>query len=95
MSTGMELLILLCSALAAALAGMAVFSNSRPPDPRLNQVMDEMEELKGLLTQMQKSILQLERKVDKDAKDGRNELKEVLERVAERIDKRLVELANL
>lgn len=95
MSTGMELLILLCSALAAALAGMAVFSNSRPPDPRVNQVMDEMEELKGLLNQMQKSILQLERKMDKDAKDGRAELKDVLERMAERIDKKLTEISNL
>jgi len=95
MSTGMELLILICSALAAALAGMSVFSNSRPPDGRINQVMDEVEELKGLLNQMQKSILQLERKFDKDAKDGRQEFKDVLEKVAERIDKRLVEIGNL
>lgn len=95
MSTGMELLILMCAALAAVLAGMSVFSNSRPPDGRINQVMDELEELKGLLNQMQKSILQLERKFDKDQKDGRNELKEVLEKVAEKIDKRLTELANL
>ena len=57
--------------------------------------MDEMEELKGLLNQMQKSILQLERKFDKDQKDGRAELKEVLEKMAERIDKRLVEFTNL
>jgi len=35
MSTGMELLILLCAALAAILAGMSVFSNSRPPDARI------------------------------------------------------------
>ena len=54
-----------------------------------------MEELKGLLNQMQKSILQLERKFDKEQKDGRTELKEVLEKVAERIDKRLVEFTNL
>jgi vacuolar-type H+-ATPase subunit I/STV1 len=95
MSAGLELLILMCSALAAALAGMSVFSNSRPPDVRINQVMDEVEELKGLLNQMQKSILQLERKFDKDAKDGRQELKDVLEKVAEKIDKRLVEMGNL
>ena len=94
MSTGLELLVLICSALAAALAGMSVFSNSRPPDSRINQIMDEVEELKGLLNQMQKSILQLERKLDKDAKDGRNELKEVLEKMADRIDKRLNEIAN-
>jgi len=95
MSTGMELVILICSALAAALAGMSVFSNSRPPDARINQVMDEMEELKGLLNQMQKSVLQLERKFDKDSKDGRNEIREILEKVAEKIDKRLVEISNL
>jgi Skp family chaperone for outer membrane proteins len=94
MSTGLELLVLICSALAAALAGMSVFSNSRPPDARVNQLMDEMEEVKGLLNQMQKSILQLERKFDKESKDGRNEVKEVLEKVAERIDKRLTEIAN-
>jgi Skp family chaperone for outer membrane proteins len=94
MSTGLELLVLICSALAAALAGMSVFSNSRPPDARVNQLMDEMEEVKGLLNQMQKSILQLERKFDKDSKDGRTEIKEVLEKVAERMDKRLAEIAN-
>jgi hypothetical protein len=95
MSTGMELLILICAALAALLAGMSVFSNSRPPDGRINQVMDEVEELKGLLNQMQKSILQLERKMDKDGKDGRAEIKDVLEKVGEKIDKRLIELGNL
>jgi len=95
MSTGMELLILMCSALAAVLAGMSVFSNSRPPDGRINQVMDELEELKGLLNQMQKSVLQLERKFDKDTKDGRTELKDVLEKMAEKIDKRMVEIGNL
>lgn len=95
MGAGMELLILISSALAAVLAGMAVFSNSRPPDPRMNQMMDEMEELKGLLNQMQKSVLQLERKFDKDQKEARAELKDLLEKVAERIDKRMAELTNL
>jgi hypothetical protein len=36
-------------------------------------------------------VLQLERKLDKDGKDGRAELKDLLERVADRIDKRLQE----
>jgi hypothetical protein len=94
MGAGMELLILLSSALAAVLAGMSVFSNSRPPDLRLNQVMDEMEELKGLLNQLQKSQLQLERKFEKEQKDSRSELKDLLEKVADRIDKRLAELSN-
>jgi len=94
MSNGLGILILMLSALAAMLAGMSVFSNSRPPDARLNQVMDELDELKGLLNQMQKSILQLERKTEKEQKDAKAEMKEVLEKVAEKIDKRIQELAG-
>ena len=91
MSNGLSILILLVSALAAVLAGMAVFSNSRPPDGRIGQVMDDLDEVKAAVNQLQKSILQIERKIDKDGKDARAELKDLLERVAERIDKRLQE----
>lgn len=91
MPNGLSILILLVSALAAILAGMAVFSNSRPPDSRLNQVMDDLDEVKAAVNQLQKSILQLERKLEKDQKDARAELKELLERVADRIDRRLQE----
>jgi DnaJ-domain-containing protein 1 len=94
MSNGLGILILMLSALAAMLAGMSVFSNNRPPDSRLNQVMDELDELKGLLNQMQKSILQLERKTEKEQKDAKVEMKEVLEKVAEKIDKRIQEIAG-
>jgi uncharacterized protein YlxW (UPF0749 family) len=94
MSNGLAILILMLSALAAMLAGMSVFSNSRPPDGRLNLVMDELDELKNLLNQIQKSILQLERKADKDQKEAKAEIKDVLEKVAERIDKRIQELAS-
>jgi hypothetical protein len=94
MGNGLLFLILLVSALAAILAGMAVFSNSRPPDARVNQVMDDMDEIKGLVNQLQKSVLQIERKLDKDGKDGRAELKDLLERMAERIDKRIQELGG-
>lgn len=94
MSNGLSILILMLSALAAMLAGMSVFSNSRPPDARLNLVMDELDELKGLLNQIQKSILQLERKAEKDQKEAKAELKEVLEKVAEKIDKRIQEIAG-
>lgn len=91
MSNALAILILLVAALAAVLAGMSVFSNSRPPDGRINQVMDDLDEVKAAVNQLQKSVLQLERKLDKDNKDGRAELKDLLERVAERIDKRLQE----
>ncbi len=92
MGNSLLFLILLVSALAAILAGMAVFSNSRPPDVRVNQVMDDLDEIKGLVNQLQKSVLQIERKMDKDTKDSRAELKDLLERMAERIDKRMQEL---
>jgi len=94
MGNGLLFLILLVSALAAILAGMAVFSNSRPPDARVNQLMDDMDEIKGLVNQLQKSVLQIERKLDKDSKDGRAELKDLLERMAERIDKRMQEMGG-
>ena len=94
MGDSLLFLILLVSALAAILAGMAVFSNSRPPDVRVNQVMDDLDEIKGLVNQLQKSVLQIERKMDKDSKDGRAELKDLLERMAERIDKRMQELGG-
>ena len=94
MSNGLAVLILLLSALSAMLAGMAVFSNSRPPDGRINQVMDELDELKALLNQIQKSVLQLERKIEKDQKGVQTETREILEKVAERIDKRLIDLGE-
>jgi CRISPR/Cas system CSM-associated protein Csm2 small subunit len=56
--------------------------------------MDELDELKALLNQIQKSILQLERKAEKDQKEAKLELKEVLEKVADKIDKRIQEIAG-
>jgi F0F1-type ATP synthase membrane subunit b/b' len=94
MSNGLAVLILLLSALAAMLAGMGVFSNSRPPDGRLNQVMDDLDEIKNLLNQLQKSVLQLERKAEKDHKETRGEIKDILEKVGDRIDKRIQEIAG-
>lgn len=94
MSDALLILILLVSALAAVLAGMATFSNNRPPDNRINQVIDELGELSALVNQLQKSVLQVERKGEKDNKDLRAELKELLERMGERIDRKLSDLAG-
>lgn len=88
------LVILLLCALCAVLAGMAVFSSSRPPDGRVNTVIMEMEELKGLVSQLQKSVLAMDRKLEKEAKDARNEQREVLERLAQELDKRMKELVG-
>lgn len=94
MGNGLLAVTMILAALAALLAGIAAFSGNRPPDPRINQVMDEMEEIKSLIMQMQKSVIQMERKSDKESRDFKNELKELLERMAEKIDKRLTELAG-
>jgi len=93
MANGLAVLILLLSALSAILAGMAVFSNSRPPDLRFNQVLDDLDELKSLVNQLQKSVLQMERKMEKDQKDSRSELKESLDKSVERLERKIQELA--
>ncbi len=94
MANGLIAVTMILAALAALLAGIAAFSGNRPPNPRINQVMDEMEEIKSLIVQMQKSVIAMERKGDKESRDFKGELKELLERMAEKIDKRLNELAG-
>jgi uncharacterized protein HemX len=90
----LQLVILVLAALAAMMAGLAAFGQNKPPDARINQVMGEMDEMKSMILQMQKSVMQLERRGDKESKELRAELKEVLERMADRIDKRLAEIAG-
>ncbi len=91
MANAVLVLILLLSALAAVLAGMAVFSNNRPPDNRLGTILDDLDELKGVVNGLQKQLLTLERKVDKDTKDAKGEFKENLDRAVERIERKITE----
>lgn len=93
-SNPLLLLILLLSALATVLAGMGVFSNSRPPDPRLNSLLNDIDDIKGMLAQLQKSVLQTERKLEKEVQTSRSESREVVEKLAEVLDKRLKELVG-
>jgi biopolymer transport protein ExbB/TolQ len=93
-SNPLLLLILLLSALATVLAGMGVFSNSRPPDPRLNSLLNDIDDIKGMLSQLQKSVLQTERKLEKEVQTSRNENREVVEKLAEVLDKRMKELVG-
>ena len=93
-SNPLLLLILLLSALATVLAGMGVFSNSRPPDPRLNSLLNDIDDIKGILSQLQKSVLQTERKLEKEVQTSRTENREVVEKLAEVLDKRLKELVG-
>ena len=88
------LLILLLAALATVLSGLAVFGNSRPPDPRLNSLLNDLEDMKGMLSQIQKSVMQTERKLEKEIQSARSEGREVTEKLAEVIDRRLKDLAS-
>ncbi|MBP1628015.1 MAG: hypothetical protein H6Q00_2490 [Holophagaceae bacterium] len=93
MANGLLILILLLTAIAAVLAGMGVFSNSRPPDSRLNQILDDLDEMKGVMNALQKSVMQMERKSDKDQRDTRLEVKEMLDKVTDRLEKKIQELS--
>jgi hypothetical protein len=93
-SNPLLLLILLLSALATVLAGMGVFGNSRPPDPRLNSLLNDIDDIKGMLSQIQKSVLQTERKLEKEIQASRTETREVVEKLAEVLDKRMKELVG-
>ncbi len=91
-SQSLLLLILILAALSTILAGVSVFSNSRPPDPRLNQLVGDLDDIKNLLGQLQKAVVQTERKLEKEILTSRTETREVMERMAEQLDKRLKEL---
>ncbi|MBI1754450.1 MAG: hypothetical protein HY014_02295 [Acidobacteria bacterium] len=93
-SNPLLLLILLLTALATILAGMGVFGNNRPPDPRLNSLLNDLDDIKGILSQLQKSVLQTERKLEKEIQVSRTENREVVEKLAEVLDKRLKELVG-
>jgi len=93
-SNPLLLLILLLSALATVLAGMGVFGNSRPPDPRLNSLLNDLDDMKGMLSQLQKSVLQTERKLEKEIQASRTEGREVVEKLADVLDKRMKELVG-
>ncbi len=93
-SNPLLLLILLLSALATILAGLGVFGNSRPPDSRLNSLLNDLDDIKGVLSQIQKSVLQTERKLEKEIQISRTETREVVEKLAEVIDKRMKDLVG-
>jgi hypothetical protein len=93
-SNPLLLLILLLSALSTIMAGMGVFSNNRPPDPRLNSLLNDIDDIKGILSQLQKSVLQTERKLEKEVQISRTEAREVVEKLAEVLDKRMKELVG-
>jgi biopolymer transport protein ExbB/TolQ len=93
-SNPLLLLILVLAALSTVLAGLGVFGNSRPPDPRLNNLLNDLDDIKGVLSQIQKSVMQTERKLEKEIQSARNENREVVEKLAEVVDKRLKELVG-
>ncbi|MDR1841299.1 MAG: hypothetical protein LBQ86_05180 [Holophagales bacterium] len=82
--TALSITILLISTIAAILAGIAVFTNIAPEppkeDPRINVIMEQIrdfeDEMKYTLEEIQKSLLLMERKIQKDAKEAQKGLLE-------------------
>ncbi|MCL1894606.1 MAG: hypothetical protein FWG02_10335 [Holophagaceae bacterium] len=94
MPTSVGIVILLVSTISAILAGIAVFTNvrpERPDDPRVGLVFDSLEETKGMVNQVQKSLLTIEHRLEKDLKDFRSEVNEQFLKVYEAIDRALRE----
>jgi len=50
--------------------------------------------MKGMLSQLQKSVLQTERKLEKEIQISRTESREVVEKLAEVVDKRMKDLVG-
>jgi hypothetical protein len=88
------LLILLLAALAAMLAGLGAFGTNRPPDPRVATLLQDLEDVKQALLQLQKALGQTEKRLEKEVQASRQEGREVLEKLAEGLDRRLRDLAD-
>jgi len=87
MSNSLLLFILLLVSICAVLSGIAVFSNSRPPDPRVNLLVSELDEVKGLVSQLQKAILSMDRKLEKEIRENRTEQLELLNKLLETFER--------
>jgi hypothetical protein len=92
MSPTIGILILLVATIAAILSGVAVFTNVRieePPkdDPRIQQILDGVNEIKTLVDDIHQFLPIVERKIDKDNKDARAEMKESFDKVVLLLDK--------
>jgi len=77
--TALGITILMISTVAAILAGVAVFTNITPEppkdDPRVDTVLEDLAEIKATLEEIQKTLLLMERKIEKDANATKAEFK--------------------
>jgi len=92
MSPTLGILILMVAAIAAILSGVAVFTNVRieePPkdDPRIPQILDAVNEIKTLVDDIHQFLPVMERKIERDGKDSRTEMKESFDKVVLILDK--------
>jgi len=92
MSPALGILILMVAAIAAILSGVAVFTNVRieePPkdDPRIPQILDAVNEIKTLVDDIHQFLPVMERKIERDGKDIKSEMKESFDKVVLLLDK--------
>jgi uncharacterized protein YbcI len=60
----------------------------------LNSLLNDLDDMKGMLSQLQKAVLQTERKLEKEIQASRTESREVIEKMAEVLDKRMKDLVG-
>jgi hypothetical protein len=92
MSPAIGILILLVASIAAILSGVAIFTNVRieePPkdDPRIPQILDSVNEMKAFVDDIHQFLPVMERKIERDGKDTRTEMKESFDKVILLMDK--------
>ena len=89
--TALQITILLISTIAALLAGVAVFTNVTPEppkdDPRVDTVLEALADIRATLEEIQKTLLLMERKIEKDAIAAKIELREHIDNTAITLEK--------
>ena len=95
--TALLIVILLISIVSSILAGVAVFTNVAPEppkdDPRVDQVIIGLEDIRATLEEIQKTLLLMERKIEKDAKEVSKGLIEHLDNVKITLQKNILDAA--
>ena len=100
MPTALGITILIISTIAAILAGIAVFTNIAPEPPKedpriaviIEQIKDFEEGMNYTLEEIQKSLLLMERKIQKEAREVQKELLEHIDASMEVLHKAIHDL---
>jgi hypothetical protein len=90
MPTPIGIMILIMSAIAAILAGIAVFTNVRPEkpdDPRIEPIREGVDDIRIKLDETLKTMMLMDAKFEKEFKDVRAEARDMYEKTIGSIDR--------